>query len=113
MKQGRVRFNGEFDVLMGNARSQAAELVIAPGQKEGGPDNRHKGADQWLFVLSGKGVAVVNGKSHNLRKWALVLIERGDKHEIKNNGTTPLKTLNFYVPPAYTKDSDELGVGKA
>jgi oxalate decarboxylase/phosphoglucose isomerase-like protein (cupin superfamily) len=41
-----------------------------------------------------------------------VLIERGDTHEIRNTGRTPLRTLNFYVPPAYTSDGDELPVGK-
>ena len=37
----------------------------------------------------------------------LVLIERGEKHEICNTGTEALKTLNFYVPPAYTKAGNE------
>ena len=27
-------------------------------------------------------------------------------------GERPLKTLNFYVPPAYTADGDELPAGK-
>src|SRR5207245_1257788 len=26
-----------------------------PGETEGGPDSRHRGADQWLFVVSGTG----------------------------------------------------------
>jgi oxalate decarboxylase/phosphoglucose isomerase-like protein (cupin superfamily) len=44
---------------------------------------------------------------------SLVLIERGQNHEIRNVGTTNLKTLNFYVPPAYTKAADELPPGKS
>ncbi len=35
------------------------------------------------------------------------------KHEIKNTGKVPLKTLNFYVPAAYTSGGDELPPGKA
>jgi mannose-6-phosphate isomerase-like protein (cupin superfamily) len=96
-----------FKVLSGNQRSQAAQMTLPPGEKEGGPDNRHD-ADQWVFVLTGEGEAVINRKKYPLHKDSLILIERGDTHEIRNTGTTPLKTLNFYVPPAYTKDSDEL-----
>jgi mannose-6-phosphate isomerase-like protein (cupin superfamily) len=40
------------------------------------------------------------------------VIERGDTHEVKSTGTTPLRTLNIYVPPAYTPGGDELPRGK-
>ena len=43
---------------------------------------------------------------------ALLLIERGDRHEIRNDGRAPLVTLNFYVPPAYTKRGRELPAGE-
>lgn len=82
-------------------------MVIEPGGKEGGPDNSHS-ADQWLYLESGKGEAVVEGHIHPLAAGALMLIQRGDKHEIRNTGTAPLKTLNFYVPPAYDSKGEEL-----
>ena len=112
MKRKHLRFGKGFRVATGNRRSQAAEMVIAPGDSEGGPDNRHRGADQWLFVLSGTGTAIVNGRRCALAAGSLVLIERGDTHEIRNSGRTPLKTLNFYVPPAYTSSGDELPRGR-
>ena len=83
-------------------------MTLEVGETEGGPDNRHRGADQWLFVESGVGVAIVNGQQVRLKAGALVLIERGDRHEIRNTGRTLLKTLNIYVPPAYTKSGEEL-----
>ena len=49
-----LRFGKGFRVVRGNRASQAAEMVLAPGDTEGGADNRHRGADQWLFVLSGQ-----------------------------------------------------------
>ena len=113
MKRKHLRFGKGFRVAIGNRRSQAAEMVLGPGDSEGGPDNRHRGADQWLYVLSGTGTAVVNGKRHALRAGSLVLIERGDTHEIRNSGRTMLRTLNFYVPPAYTADGNELPRGRA
>ena len=106
-----LRFGKGFRVTVGNKRAQAAEMVIAPGECEGGPDNRHRGADQWLFVVAGRGLAVVNGKRHVLRAGSLVLIEKGDTHEIRNTGRTLLKTLNLYVPPAYRSDGEELPRG--
>src|SRR5690348_11722542 len=45
-----LRFGRGFRVALGNARSQAAEMVIPPGDAEGDPHNRHRGADQWLFA---------------------------------------------------------------
>ena len=86
-------------------------MVIAPGDCEGGPDNRHRGADQWLFVVAGSGIAIVNRKRQRLKAGSLVLIERGSTHEIRNTGRTLLKTLNIYVPPAYRSDGTELPRG--
>ena len=88
-------------------------MVVAPGKGEGDPHNRHRGADQWLFVLSGSGRATVNKRRYALRAGSLLLIEHGDEHEILNTGRAMLKTLNFYVPPAYDKEGDELPAGKA
>ncbi len=88
-------------------------MTLGPGETEGGPDNRHQGADQWLYVVSGTGAAVVNGETVELREGTLMLIERGDRHEIRNTGSRPLRTLNFYVPPAYTDEGDKLPPAKA
>jgi mannose-6-phosphate isomerase-like protein (cupin superfamily) len=109
----RLRFGKGFRVSTGNEHSQAAEMVIAPGDCEGGPDNKHRGADQWLFVVSGSGVAVINGKRQSLKAGSLVLIERGSTHEVRNTGRTLLKTLNIYVPPAYRRDGTELPRGRS
>lgn len=75
-------------------------MVIAPGEAQGGPGNRHRGADQWLFVVAGTGVACVKLRRYALRPGALLLIEHGDPHEIRNSGRGPLRTLNRYSPPA-------------
>jgi mannose-6-phosphate isomerase-like protein (cupin superfamily) len=48
-----------------------------------------------------------------LREGTLLLISRGDKHEIRSTGTEPLRTLNVYVPPAYTDGGEELPAGQS
>jgi mannose-6-phosphate isomerase-like protein (cupin superfamily) len=108
MKKKTLQFGQGFKVLIGNKRVQAAQMVIEPGESEGGPGNRHRGADQWLFVVAGTGAAVIGGRRHDLKAHTLLLIEHGERHEIKNTGRVPLKTLNFYSPPAYATAGDEL-----
>ncbi len=113
MQHKHLQFGHGFRVVLGDRHSQAAQMTLAPGQTEGGSDNRHRGADQWLYVVGGTGVAVVEGDRQELREGTLLLIPRGQTHEIRNTGTTPLRTLNVYVPPAYTDDGDELPAGRA
>ena len=81
-----LRFGKRFSVALTNKRAQAATMVIAPGDCEGGPDNRHRGADQWLFVLSGRGSATVGRRTHALNPNSILLIEKGTTHEIRNTG---------------------------
>ena len=97
MPRKQLGFGKGFRVSLKNRRAQAATMVLTPGDAEGGPDNRHRGSDQWLFVLAGRGRATVNRRSHS---------------EIRNTGRTPLKTLNLYVPPAYTPSGDPLPRGR-
>jgi hypothetical protein len=66
-------------------------MVIAPGDSEGGPKN---------------------GRRYGLRAGSLLLIEQKDEHEITALGREPLRTLNVYVPRAYTKRGDELRAAK-
>jgi mannose-6-phosphate isomerase-like protein (cupin superfamily) len=112
MKHKRLRFGRGFRVALGNRRSQAAEMVLPPGESEGDPRNRHRGADQWLYVVAGSGAALMKGRRVALRPGTLLLIERGDRHEIRNTGRSVLRTLNVYVPPAYTRSGDELPRGR-
>jgi len=112
MKRKQLRFGKGFRVAIDSRRAQAAEMVIAPADAEGDPQNRHRGADQWLYVVSGTGSALVNGKRYALKQGTLMLIERGDRHQVRNTGRALLRTLNFYVPPAYDKDGDELAPAK-
>jgi mannose-6-phosphate isomerase-like protein (cupin superfamily) len=112
MKRKQLTFKAGFRVSLRNKRAQVAEMTLAPKGSEGDADNYHQGADQWLFVVDGTGVATVNRRKVSLRPGALLLIEHGDVHEIHNTGKRPLRTLNFYVPPAYALDGHELPPAK-
>jgi mannose-6-phosphate isomerase-like protein (cupin superfamily) len=108
MRREELRFDDDFRVAAGNARSQVATMVLAAGESAGGPDNRHPGSDQWLYVVSGEGTATIDGETHRLHPGVAVLIERGEAHEIRSTGDGPLQTLNVYVPPAYDGSGEPL-----
>jgi mannose-6-phosphate isomerase-like protein (cupin superfamily) len=112
MKHTRLKADEDFYVALGNRRSQAAEMILAPGESEGSSENRHRGSDQWLYVVSGIGRAIVKGKHYLLQAGTLMLIEQGETHEIRNTGRSTLRTLNVYVPPAYRKNGDPLPRGR-
>lgn len=108
MRHAQLDFTADFSVVVDSERSQAAVMVLPPGESTGGPQNRHRRSDQWLYVASGEGSATIDGQLHVLRPGTLLLIERGEAHEIRNNGDEPLQTLNVYVPPAYDEDGERL-----
>ena len=112
MKRKSLRFGRGFRVVFGNSRAQAAEMVIAPGDAEGDPSNRHRGSDQWLFVVDGRGTATINGRRHPIGPGSLLLIEHGDRHEVRNTGRSLLRTLNVYAPPAYRSNGEPLPRGR-
>jgi len=112
MKHEQLKFTKGFRVSVGNRKSQGAVMVLGPGDCEGGPDNRHRGADQWLLVSEGSGAAIINGHKLPLKAGTLVLIEAGDTHEIRNTGRGFLKIVSVYLPPAYDGEGEELPRGK-
>lgn len=116
MHKKQLRFGEGFRVAFEVRRAQAAEMVIPPGEAEGGPDNRHRGADQWLYVVSGRGQATVEVEGRKRRvalsPGTLLVIEKGERHEVRNTGRALLRTLNFYYPPAFAKDGDAKEPGR-
>lgn len=113
MKYKMLSLQSDFEVAFAVRKVQAAEMTLAPDDKTGGPDNRHGGADQWMYVVSGSGIAIVDGVRQPLQPGSLLVIERGETHEIRCTGDAPLRTVNFYSPPAYRDDSETLPAGEA
>ncbi|HJL18994.1 MAG TPA: cupin domain-containing protein [Sandaracinaceae bacterium LLY-WYZ-13_1] len=102
MEKVRIRGAGEgFAVRAGTGRSQAATMVMAPGESTGGPDNAHRGSDQWLYVVDGRAAVTVEGREVTVEPGELLLIEAGETHEVRSTGEGALVTLNVYAPPEY------------
>jgi quercetin dioxygenase-like cupin family protein len=99
MRRHHLEFDRFFDVVSETDTAQAAEMTLGSGQSTGGPDNFHADSDQWLFVHSGSGWAIVDGEKHDLTTGDVVCIEAGECHEIGANEDEPIETVSLYVPP--------------
>jgi mannose-6-phosphate isomerase-like protein (cupin superfamily) len=110
MRHVKLKINATraaFKVLANGAGSQAALMVLAPGESSAErPENEHPAAEQWLYVVSGTGRARSGGRGVRLAAGSLLLIEKRERHQITNTGRSPLVTLNVYTPPAYIKKGE-------
>ena len=93
--------------------ASSCHVVPVGGVRETGLDNYHRGADQWLLVVEGTRTAIIDGRKLSLKPGKMVLIEAGDRHEIRNTGRSLLKTVSVYAPPAYRNEETELPAGRA
>jgi mannose-6-phosphate isomerase-like protein (cupin superfamily) len=90
-------------------------MTLRPGGvSDDEPSNEHPRSEQWLFVISGTGEATIGKKPGNRRRVkiddnSLLLIEKGELHQIRNTGRKMLRTINLYAPPAYDDDGEPLG----
>jgi mannose-6-phosphate isomerase-like protein (cupin superfamily) len=114
MKHLRItRQRGQFKKLAATAEAQAILMTLKPGESsEDSPRNEHPRCEQWMFVLSGEGEVITEAAAKR-RKTAigpgsLVLIEKRERHQVTASGSTPLVSLNLYVPPAYGADGKPL-----
>jgi mannose-6-phosphate isomerase-like protein (cupin superfamily) len=98
----------DFTVLATTRAAQAAMMVLPPGESTGEVQNEHAKAEQWLYVVSGVGRATIRKRTVQLKPGSLLLIEKGEPHQVRCTGKESLVTLNLYAPPAYNKDGEVL-----
>jgi mannose-6-phosphate isomerase-like protein (cupin superfamily) len=103
-----------FDLLAKTRSAQAAMMILRPGgESDETPTNEHPKCEQWLLVISGSGEAIIGKNRTSLRRVLLVegsllLVEKGELHQIRNTGRRTMRTINFYIPPAYDSEGDPL-----
>jgi mannose-6-phosphate isomerase-like protein (cupin superfamily) len=106
---------GKFNLLASTRELQAAMMTLRPGAtSDDEPSNEHSGSEQWLFVISGSGEAKIGKRRGQLRRiklesGSLLIIEKGELHQIVNSGKRSLRTINFYAPPAYDQQGEAVG----
>jgi mannose-6-phosphate isomerase-like protein (cupin superfamily) len=96
-----------FAVVLESDAAQAAMMNLNPAEASGEFGNEHPKAEQWLYVISGSGVVRFGKRRRALTQGSLILIPRDEPHQIINTAKRGiLRTLNFYMPPAYTKSGE-------
>jgi mannose-6-phosphate isomerase-like protein (cupin superfamily) len=96
-----------FSVVARTRSAQAATMTLAAGTSSSeSSSNEHGWAEQWLYVVSGRGTARVNGRSVKLAPGTLLVIGKREPHLI--TARSRLVTVNLYVPPAYDRHGEPL-----
>jgi mannose-6-phosphate isomerase-like protein (cupin superfamily) len=104
----------EFEIIAASRSVQVAMMTLRPGgTSDDEPSNEHRRSEQWVFILAGTGVVTIGKRKDQLKKVrltenALLLIEKGELHQIKNTGRKQLRTINFYAPPAYDANEEPI-----
>jgi oxalate decarboxylase/phosphoglucose isomerase-like protein (cupin superfamily) len=111
-KTGTIR--SKFKLLHATRSAQAAMMMLpAGGTSDESPSNEHASSEQWVFILAGLASIRIGKSKRALRtvrigRGMLLLIEKGELHQIKNIGRGPLRFLNLYVPPAYDSSGEPI-----
>ena len=94
----QTRGNTDFRrVLYTSKHLQLVLMSLKPGEEIGAevhPDN-----DQFFRVDSGSGVVTIDGTDSKISDGFAVVVAAGARHNIKNDGTDPLKLYTVYGPP--------------
>ena len=94
----RTKTNTDFRrVLYTGKHLQLVLMSLKPGEEIGAevhPDN-----DQFFRVDSGSGVVTIDGTDSKISDGFAVVVPAGARHNIKNDGTEPLRLYTLYGPP--------------
>jgi len=79
--------------------SQVVLMSLLPGEEIG--EETHPTTDQIIFVVEGRGRAVVGGRATVLREDDLLYVAAGTRHNIENAGNADLKLCTISSPPVH------------
>lgn len=85
-------------VLFTSERTQLVLMSLRPREDIG--EETHD-ADQFLYVVKGDGVAVIDGVEHEFKKGAVFCVPAGTRHNVRNDGDEPMKLFTVYAPPQH------------
>ncbi|KDR94217.1 PocR sensory domain-containing protein [Peptoclostridium litorale DSM 5388] len=93
-------YSPEFDKSMNSM--YMGLTTILPGKNQS--QHRHYGEEQFLYVISGKGVQYIDGRRVEMKPGLFFHIEAGALHESYNNGCEPLIHILISIPVYYNVD---------
>lgn len=79
-------------VIFNTEDTTAFVLNFLPGQQL--PTHKHPGAEVYLFVVTGKGIFIIDGKELEGAEADLIHVSNNEEMAFKNNGNEP---VSLYV----------------
>lgn len=73
--------------------------IIEIGAGKNTTAHTHDTGEEFMFVLEGEGLAIMDDEKHEIKKEDMVFIKSHQKHQIVNTGNSFLKLLIGVSPP--------------
>jgi|SRR5579864_2189759 len=86
------------NVIFTGAKSQLVLMSLRPDEEIG--TEVHDG-DQVIYLIEGKGFAVLDDVVQEIEKGSIVFIPAGLRHNIVNTDDKPMKLFTIYAPPQH------------
>jgi quercetin dioxygenase-like cupin family protein len=77
-------------------------IQIAPGQTVK-PAHSHPNGEEVIYIISGSGKVMVDGKVEAVQAGCAVLFPQGKVHMLSNTGDEEMKVVCFFAPPSELK----------
>lgn len=77
-------------------------IQIAPGQTVK-PAHSHPNGEEVIYIISGSGRVMVDGKVEAVKAGCAVLFPQGKIHMLSNTGDEEMKVVCFFAPPSDLK----------
>ncbi|MHB1315994.1 MAG: cupin domain-containing protein [Christensenellales bacterium] len=81
----------------GGKYSSACIVEVFPG-KRCKPAHAHPNGEETIYIVSGKGKALIGEDSYEIQAGSIMLFPQGVPHMLYNTGSEPLKGICFYAP---------------
>ena len=95
-----ARSNDAFRRVVATGKhEQVVVMTIQPGGEIG--EEVHHDTDQVLVFVDGRGEAVLDGRTSEVRTNDLVFVRAGTRHNFLNTGDLPLRLITIYAPPEH------------
>jgi len=89
--------------LGGTKHHSVAEIVIPPGGRSS--THYHQASEETYYIRKGNGLLILNDKPYPVTEGDAMLIEPGERHQIRNPSDVELVFIAVSAPPWHPEDS--------
>lgn len=86
-------------VLYTGEHLQLVLMTLQPGEEIG--EEVHPDGDQFFRVEEGSGAIDIDGRENRVEDDFAVVVPAGARHNVRNNGSSPLRFYTIYGPPEH------------